>query len=82
MGRWLRGPLKSLLQDTLSADAVVRGGVFSAAEVERLKHEHLSGARKHSKLLFSLLMFQMWHAQNDRTARSGRAAQTTATFAA
>ena len=30
-------------------------GIFNAREVERLKNEHLTGARKHSKLLFSLL---------------------------
>ena len=82
MGRWLRGPLKSLLQDTLSADAVARGGVFSAAEVERLKQEHLSGARKHSKLLFSLLMFHLWQAASQCTQRVDPAASQKATFAA
>lgn len=61
MGHWLRGPLKTMMQDTLSGDTLNDAGIFNSAEVERLKHEHLTGARKHSKLLFSLLMFQLWY---------------------
>jgi asparagine synthase (glutamine-hydrolysing) len=82
MGRWLRGPLKTMMQETLTPHAIESAGIFSGIEIERLKQEHLTGVRKHSKLLFSLLMFQLWHAQNDRAARSGRAAQSAATFAA
>jgi asparagine synthase (glutamine-hydrolysing) len=82
MGRWLRGPLKAMMQETLAPHAVQSAGIFNTKEVERLQQEHLTGARKHSKLLFSLLMFQMWHAQNQRAAGPQRSAQTTVTFAA
>jgi asparagine synthase (glutamine-hydrolysing) len=68
MGRWLRGPLKETMQDTLSADALNAVGLFDSAEVERLKREHLSGARKHSKLLFSLLMFHLWYREHRKSA--------------
>jgi hypothetical protein len=71
-----------MMQETLTPHAIESAGIFSGIEIERLKQEHLTGVRKHSKLLFSLLMFQLWHAQNDRAARSGRAAQSAATFAA
>jgi asparagine synthase (glutamine-hydrolysing) len=81
MGRWLRGPLQTLMQETLSPQAVGAGGIFSPREVERLKHEHLTGVRKHSKLLFSLLMFQLWQAQSGRAARPAQAPPAT-TFAA
>jgi asparagine synthase (glutamine-hydrolysing) len=80
MGRWLRGPLKAMMQDTLATEALAAAGIFNVAEIERLKHEHLSGSRKHSKLLFSVLMFQLWHAGH-RKAVAGRAAPTV-TFAA
>ena len=63
MGRWLRGPLRTLMEDTLSKHEIVSGGIFNVGEVERLKQEHLSGRRKHSKLLFSLIMFQLWRAR-------------------
>jgi asparagine synthase (glutamine-hydrolysing) len=60
MGRWLKGPLRTLMQETLSPEAVAAGGILNVTEVERLKREHLTGIRKHSKTLFSLLMFQLW----------------------
>jgi asparagine synthase (glutamine-hydrolysing) len=81
MGRWLRGPLKSLLLDALSPDRIARTGVFSIIEVERLKQEHFSGARKHSKVLFSLLMFHLWHVASQRT-QFGSSAEPPVTFAA
>ena len=83
MGRWLRGPLKSLMQDTLAAGSLAEAGIFDAAQIARLQGEHLSGARKHSKVLFSLLMFQLWLARQ-REAAAPAVGQTrpTATFAA
>ena len=81
MGRWLRGPLKELMQDTLTAAAIGRGGIFNFAEVERLKAEHLAGTRKHSKLLFSMLMFQLWYEKYQRGRLTGEA-RPTVTFAA
>ena len=58
-----------------------RAGVSNVVEVERLKREHLSGARKHSKLLFSLLMFQLWSEKYQRTPVV-RAVPPSVTFAA
>ena len=82
MGRWLRGPLKGVMEDALTSSALTSTGIFDPNEVARLKHEHLSGARKHSKALFSLLMFHLWWetrhksaaAAAQRTQRSGTVA--------
>jgi asparagine synthase (glutamine-hydrolysing) len=76
MGRWLRGPLKSLMQDTLTRASLQRGGILDPAQVERLQAEHLAGIRKHSKLLFSLLMFQLWQGSESRRGQSRQAAVT------
>jgi asparagine synthase (glutamine-hydrolysing) len=70
MGRWLRGPLREMLEDTLSQAAIRRHGVFDYAEVQRLKQEHLNGERKHNKVLFSLLMFQLWSDRRGALAAS------------
>lgn len=80
MGRWLRGPLRAMMEDTLSHQALAAAGIFEPGEVERLKREHVSGARKHSKVLFSLLMFQLWY-ERHRKARSHEIAPSV-TFAA
>jgi len=60
MGAWLRGPLRELMNDVLDPASIRADGIFDATQVERLKREHLSGARKHSKIIFSLLMFTLW----------------------
>jgi asparagine synthase (glutamine-hydrolysing) len=59
MARWLRGPLRSFLRDVL-APATSSGAIFSDREIQRLEHEHFHGVHKHSKLLFSLLVFHLW----------------------
>jgi asparagine synthase (glutamine-hydrolysing) len=66
------------MEDSLSRHEISASGIFRVSEVERLKQEHLSGRRKHSKLLFSLIMFQLWRA---RSAQA-RQARPLADFAA
>jgi asparagine synthase (glutamine-hydrolysing) len=80
MGRWLRGPLREVMQDTLTPHALASAGIFAPGEVERLKKEHLCGTRKHSKLLFSLLMLQLWQSMRQKPATVKPAPR--ATFAA
>ena len=83
MGRWLRGPLQALMQDTLAAGCIAEAGIFDAAQIARLQSEHLSGARKHSKVLFSLLMLQLWFArQREAVAPAAGQPRPAATFAA
>lgn len=61
MGRWLKGPLRPMVESTLSRAAIAATGVFDPEYVQRLIDEHMQGTRKHSKVLFSLMMFQRWH---------------------
>ena len=85
MGRWLRGPLRGMMEDVLTTGAVTSAGVFDPDEVRRLQCEHLSGARKHSKALFSLLMFHLWWEMRYKSAGAAGAAgkiQRAATVAA
>ncbi len=57
---WLRGPLKDWAQDLLAEDRLQRQGLFEPAEVRRLWDQHRSGWRNHTKLLWAVLVFQMW----------------------
>lgn len=61
MGRWLRGPLLPFFNSIVSPQNVERTGLFRYEEVARLRDEHVSGRRKNSKVLFSLLMLHAWH---------------------
>jgi asparagine synthase (glutamine-hydrolysing) len=71
MGRWLRGPLRDMLEATLNRTQIEAEGVFRYETVDRLKNEHLSGTAKHSKILFSLLMFHLWSRRSTEAAAPG-----------
>ena len=60
IGTWLRGPLRPMLEDRLAPGRVARVGLFQADRVSRLVQEHLAGAHDHRKILWSLLVFDVW----------------------
>lgn len=57
---WLRGPLKSLLDEYLRPEYLRAQGLFRPEPIERLVKEHLSGRADHRKPLWTLLVFQRW----------------------
>ncbi|HEY0322455.1 MAG TPA: asparagine synthase (glutamine-hydrolyzing) [Pyrinomonadaceae bacterium] len=69
VAEWLKGKLKPLARDLLSPERLRRNGLFDADYVERLQDEHERGAANHRKLLWTLLMFELWHESFVETAR-------------
>jgi asparagine synthase (glutamine-hydrolysing) len=61
IGEWFRGPLRDLLEDTLSETVLRRQGIFRPEAVARLKEEHVSRRRDHASRLWCLLVFCAWH---------------------
>ena len=57
---WLRGPLRPMMLDLLSAGQLTRQGIFEPAAVQKLIDDHLAGRSDNRKPLWTLLMFQMW----------------------
>ena len=62
LAQWFRGPLRPILEETLSADRLRRVGLLEPAGVARLVTEHLGGKHDHRKALWSLLTFELWRA--------------------
>jgi asparagine synthase (glutamine-hydrolysing) len=60
LGPWLRGPLRGLLLDTLSPEAVRRRGLLRERAVARMVGAHLRGRGDHSRKLFTLVVLEMW----------------------
>jgi asparagine synthase (glutamine-hydrolysing) len=60
LAEWLRGPLRSLMEDALLGREARERGVFAPGPVERWVREHLSGKRDHRDRLWLLLMFELW----------------------
>ncbi|MGH7331622.1 MAG: asparagine synthase (glutamine-hydrolyzing), partial [Candidatus Rokuibacteriota bacterium] len=60
IAQWLRGPLRPMLEATLGAERLRRGGLLDPEVVARLVSEHVSHQRDHRKVLWSLLTFELW----------------------
>lgn len=69
VAEWLKGKLKPLARDLLSPERVRRAGVFNPDYVMRLQDEHERGVANHRKLLWTLLMFELWHESFVETPR-------------
>ncbi|QQR87187.1 MAG: asparagine synthase (glutamine-hydrolyzing) [Flavobacteriales bacterium] len=63
LSHWLRHELRALCDDMLSPERIRRDGYFNVAYVERLKREHMSGKANHRKLLWTLIVFQLWRSR-------------------
>jgi asparagine synthase (glutamine-hydrolysing) len=71
---WLRGELREMLRDVLSPTALRRVGLFDPEYVQRLIGEHVAMRVDHSRPLWTLLVFMIWHEEWQRArAVAGRA---------
>ena len=77
LAEWLRGDLRELVGDVLLSGPATGRGYFREEHVRRLVGDHLAGRRDHSRGLWALLVFELWHQRvADRPAppvRSGSA---------
>ena len=69
VAEWLKGRLRPLARDLLSPARIRKAGLFNADYVLRLQDEHERGAANHRKLLWTLLMFELWHESFIETPR-------------
>ena len=60
---WLRGPLRPMVDDLLSEDAVRERGLFQPQEVRRIIEANLSGREDFNLQVFQLLNLELWHRQ-------------------
>ena len=60
LASWLRGPLKAWAENLLSEERLTNEGYFKPEVVRGLWAAHLSGNWDNERLLWHILMFQMW----------------------
>lgn len=63
VGHWFRGELREAFGDVLGSPSTRQRGYFNSAFVDRVLAEHLAGRRDHSRQLWMLLVFELWHRQ-------------------
>ena len=69
VAEWLKGKLRPLARDLLSPERIRKAGLFDANYVQRLQDEHEQGRANHRKLLWTLLMFELWQESFIETPR-------------
>ncbi len=60
VAKWVKGELRGFVRDMFSPERLNRRGLFNAAYVQRLLDEHERGVADHRKLIWTLLMFEVW----------------------
>jgi asparagine synthase (glutamine-hydrolysing) len=66
MSTLLRTQLRSMTLRLLSRERIERQAIFDSGEVDKLVVEHMEGKAINSKIIFALLMFQVWYDENIR----------------
>lgn len=61
VAKWLAGPLRPLVEEMLSPTRLQREGFLDAGYVQSLWQEHSQGKKDHRKLLWTLLVFELWY---------------------
>lgn len=58
---WLSGDLKELMTDMFSPAFINRQNLFDQAYIQQLTDDHFQHRKDNRKLLWTLLMFQLWY---------------------
>jgi asparagine synthase (glutamine-hydrolysing) len=58
---WLRGPLRTWVEDLLSENRLRVEGFFDPVPIRQMWQEHLSGKRRWHYQIWNVLMFQSWN---------------------
>ena len=61
VAEWLTSSLRELLLDMLAKERIVRQGFFDYSYIHQLLDDHFARRRDNRKLLWTLLMFQLWY---------------------
>lgn len=59
LGEWLKGPLREMARDALSAESLKDEGVFNVDFVQKLQCEHECGAADHTEILWTLIQWNL-----------------------
>lgn len=60
VAKWVKGELRGFVRDAFAPESLKKRGLFNANYVGRLLDEHERGVADHRKLIWTLLMFEMW----------------------
>ena len=60
LAEWIRGPLRSWVEDMLAPAMLSKHNYFNANVIQLCLKEHMNGSRNWEQKIWIVLMFQMW----------------------
>jgi asparagine synthase (glutamine-hydrolysing) len=60
LAEWLRTSLRELMQDTLLSSRALGRGYVRPAAVHEMVRAHLAGSNEHRRVLWDLLLLELW----------------------
>jgi len=60
IAKWIKGPIKDLVQELLHPEKIKREGFFDPKIVSKLLDDHLKFKANNAKKLWTLFIFEMW----------------------
>lgn len=60
IAKWLKSELRDLMEYYLSEEKIKNGDLFNYKYVKEIKDDHLNDKKDNRKLLWNLMVFQMW----------------------
>jgi asparagine synthase (glutamine-hydrolysing) len=61
IGKWLQGPLKQMVNEYCSLEALSTHGLFNALELRKIIDRFYTGKLEYDSKVWYILMFQMWY---------------------
>ncbi len=61
LSQWFNSELKEFVQTTLSSEKIRNIGLFNPRIVHTILEEHFEGKRDNRKMIWSLIIWQLWH---------------------
>lgn len=61
LGKWYRNELRSLILDSLCPKKIDNAALLSSKFVSTVVTQHMTGKRDHKRLIWMILMMQLWH---------------------
>ena len=63
VNHWLRSELKDFMCDAVLSESFLSLGFFNRQGLQRIVNEHIKKKRQHGSILWSLMIFAVWHRQ-------------------
>ncbi|MGE0105298.1 MAG: asparagine synthase (glutamine-hydrolyzing) [Blastocatellales bacterium] len=60
VAKWVKSELRPFVRDVFARERIERRGLFNPDWIERMLDEHEQGLADHRKLIWTLLMFEVW----------------------